>query len=171
MVVNNTGLTNISRFDSTLSDDACQRLETHETLTTPDNNSLTTFVSCLIDNDVISEDTHIHKRLTLHVDTTEQNEHSLTNYDSEIATATYTYDPHTGVAYVGLVIVDYALHKRGYGTQMKKHVNNHIQQDGAHTAYTWIGSEGGEQLAKKTGYCPNTDVFADVPEIWSRSFE
>ncbi len=170
MVVNKTGLTNVNEFDSTLPDDAVQKLTVSKNYSKPNTNI--TFIEKLSERDVISNTKHKKVALMLVIKGyTDKNAHSLIDYSVPISTASYTYDPINQVCYVGMISVQDELRGFGIGTQMKKYLNNHMSQEkGDITAYTWISTDGGKKLARKTQFKPDNNMFPDIDQIWSRRF-
>jgi len=170
MVINKTGITDISTFDSTLPNDVVQKLNVSKNYEKPNKNI--TFIEKLLERDVISDTEHKKVALMLEINgDIEDNPHSFIDYSVPLATASYTYDPVNKVCYVGMVSVQDELRKRGIGTQMKKHLNNYMSQENRNViAYTWLSTEEGKKLAKKTQFSPDNDKFYDINQIWSRKF-
>lgn len=168
MVVNQTGITDLSSFDSTLPSHAVQELNKSENYQEPSQNI--TFIECLLDRGVISNKKHKKVALMLEVNgDLDNNPHRLIDYSVPVSTASYTYDPVNEVCYVGMVSVQDGLRERGVGTQMKKYLNNHMSQEkGEIKSYTWISTDEGKKLADKTGFAPDKEIFSDVDNIWSR---
>lgn len=179
MVRNKTGLTDLNEFDSTLPENAIQDLRVEKSYIEPKTNIA--FIKKLLDRDVITSDiSHKKVGVFLEIENIENdiddingqvNTHSLVNYNVPVVSGSYTYDPNNEVVYIGSIIVQDGLRGRGLGTQMKKQLNNMIKQESKNiTCYTWLASDSGKKLAKKTGFSPEKKTFPDVPEIWSRKF-
>lgn len=169
MVVNKTGFTNVESIDSTLDKEAVQRVRT-DTECAEIGEQLVTFTSCLVQEGLIHSDSRIEKRvIVLEVTSAGTNEHSLMDYkESPVATASYRYYPEHDISQVGTLYVSSCLRGYGIGTQMKRQIDNHMKQEGSKESYTWIASEEGRKLAKKTGYRTDNNTFDDVDEIWSK---
>lgn len=170
MVENNTGITDISEFDSTLPDNAVQKINVKPKREKPNKNI--TFIQKLLERDVISDKKHKKVGVFLEVDNVgNENSHRLVDYSVPIASASYSYDNINNVAYIGSVIVQDNLRGYGIGTQMKKHMTNMIEQESNGVmCYTWIASDGGETLADKSDFTSDKEKFDDINEIWSRQY-
>lgn len=172
MVKNKTGFTSLDEFDSTLPEDAVQNLRIERSMKKPNTNI--TFIEYLYNRDIISINSveKVGVFLELELDNkNDLNEHSLVNYNVPIVTGSYNYDTENNIAFIGSVVVQDELRGRGLGTQMKKHVNNMIEQEkNGIKCYTWLASDGGKKLAKNTGFTPDEGKFSDVDAIWSREF-
>ena len=168
MVRNKSPITDVSNFDSTLSGDCTQKLSIIER--EGDLGEITTYVSDFIDKGLLHRSMYcISRQINLRVDGVSETEHSLTRYGTPIASGSYIYIPCRRWGLVGKVSVDNSLQRRGIGTQMKKLTNNHMRQDGAEYAFTFVASDGGRKLASKTGFRPENEVFTEK-QIWIRSF-
>lgn len=169
MVVNNTEFTNISTFDSTLSENAIQKLNVSKSYAKPNKNI--TFIKKLLKENVISNTNHKKVALMIEINEKSDNPHSRIDYSVPLATAAYTYDPVNEVCYIGMISVQDELRNRGLGTQMKKYLNKYMRQEkGDIIAYTWTSTDGGKKLARKTGFKKDVSKFPDISQIWSRKF-
>lgn len=171
MVHNKTGFKDLGELDSTLPDEAVQKLNVNKSMEEPNRNI--TFTKKLLEKDVISDKKHKKVGIFLEVNNVDNhdNKHKLVDYSVPVVSGSYMYDRINSVAYIGSVVVQDGLRGRGLGTQMKKHMNNMIEQEiSGITCYTWTATDGGEVLADKSGFTSDTEHFPDVEEIWSRDF-
>lgn len=164
---NPTGFVSIDTFDSSIPSSATQKLLV-ETDTEPVDHH-TTLLEKLLEQDLILDHPQYARTLKLVVLTPDDFESSYYNYTHPVAVGSYQLDPQTKIGSIGHIYVSDPFTGNGIGTQLKKHINNHLRQDGCVEAFTYIGSEEGRSLAKRTGYTP-TDIFPQTEDILSNRF-
>ena len=166
MVANNTSFCDLDTFDGTLTDEDIQRFNTHVKRAAPTEGVTdpSTFEKALLNKNVITDKEHITYRMRLVIEkNSPTNEHSLCEYVAPIAYGSVSVDPFSDTAYVGHVAVLDPFQEYGIGTQVKRYLLNHAEQQDVDVIYTWISSDEGEGLARKTGFTEETTVFTDNP--------
>ena len=174
---NNTGLTRLDIFDSTIPKSATQELQVRNFYSTYEYNPESTWKlqKAVFNHNLISESEYIKsKHLELCVTDfpqDEHTEHTLAYYADEnpIGKASYTKYTKSSIVTIGVVFVTPLLQHRGLGTQLRKHLENHIEQEGVDQSYTYIISEAGEKLARRCGYKRDEEEFPELP-IYVKSY-
>lgn len=146
--------------DSFLSD-VQLRLEIDTYTQTPNTNL--EYIRTLEDHDIINTSyEHEKVALLLYVDGVDPNQYPTVDCSVPIATFSYSYDPHTNIAYIGMLSVQDAFRKNGIGTGMKQAMETHIQTQDVQKVYTWISSQDGDVLAAKFDYQTADDVCSQL---------
>lgn len=174
-MINKTGITDLSKFDSTIDTDAIQRLVVNDTYDHVGDKFLKAkfLARELYEKDIIEKDDYLRARsINLEVtnNTQPNKKHQLANYDFTVASAKYIKYIDKNIGCVDIVMVQDQLQSYGIGTQMKKLLLNHMEQDSISVAYTYIGSRGGSKLALNTGFYPDREQFPETDRIWKRTF-
>lgn len=165
---NPTGFVSIDVFDSSLPESATQKLIVEKESREIDPHI--TLEQKLLEQNLLINHDQEYCSLRLVVSTPDDFESDYYKYDMmPIATGSYTLDPQTKVGAIGTVYVNSPFKKNGIGTQLKKHINNHLRQDGCVEAFTYIGSKEGRKLARKTGYT-QSKIFPNNDDILSNRF-
>ena len=168
MVHNKTEFKNLSEIDSNLPDNAIQKLNNKRSEGSIKDHIR--FNKLLLDRDVVSnkslEKIGVFLELDYDGEIDQSKSHILIDYSSPIVSGSYYYDYKNNVAFISNVIVQDGVRGNGYGTQMKKHLINMIKQESSNIkCYTWLATDGGLDLANKTDFTSDKEVFDDIDEI------
>jgi len=154
---NPTQFTSLGRFDSDIPESAVQKVYTYDKWVNPSEEPhKATVIKWMYSNNIFKSDSLKHRRVSVEV----QREDS-TCYQ-HIATGTYYVDYTEKTSMIGSITVTPNFQKRGYGRQMKKTIENHLEQEPQTEQYTAIVSAGGEALIDPYPYEYITTISEDV---------
>lgn len=117
------------------------------------------YITVLNENNII-DITYEHNKyaLLLYIDDVDPSEYPTVDCSVPIATFSYSHDPHTNVAYIGMLSVQDAFRNNGIGTGMKKAMEKHIEQQDINEVYTWVTSQDGDVLATNFDYQTKNNI-------------
>jgi RimJ/RimL family protein N-acetyltransferase len=138
--------TDADQFNSEIPESAVQQVNTR-TYWGEVGNGETTFASWLYDNGHFqSEEVEITRINVSVFDPEDESFYDLIGYGE------YCVDPNTKKSAINGIYVGQVYQQRGYGTQIKKTVENHLSQENQTVQFTAIVSEGGCALLEDYDY-------------------